>query len=122
MTGFVLALGVDALLRWALRLLVGLAVVGLMVALILIQTVASVLTGGRPAAGATGSAPGLVTPVPSIGLPTRKSSPVLPDDVGASIVRAAQAWQGVPCVFGGCSRAGIGLQLPGPERLRLTGY
>jgi hypothetical protein len=43
----VLALGVDGLARWALGALVTLLCVSLLVALIVIQTVATLLTGGQ---------------------------------------------------------------------------
>jgi len=49
-----LALGFDTLLQWVLRTLVALVVIGLLVTLIVVQTVAGVLTGGRTS-GATGT-------------------------------------------------------------------
>src|SRR5258708_39781382 len=53
-----LALGFDTLLQWVLRTLVALVVIGLLVTLIVVQTVAGVLTGGR--AGGPTSTGGLV--------------------------------------------------------------
>src|SRR5258708_30526766 len=65
-----LALGFDTLLQWVLRTLVALVVIGLLVTLIVVQTVAGVLTGGR-AGGPTstvapvGGGTAIVLPVPN---------------------------------------------------------
>jgi cell wall-associated NlpC family hydrolase len=100
-----LVVAFDVLLRWAFHLLVSLVVLGLIVTLIVVQTVAGVLTGGRPGEGTAAGAPlvagtPIAVPVPTVGQP-------LPGDLGGGIVQIAQLWLGVPYVFGGCSRAGV---------------
>jgi len=100
-----LALGFDTLLQWALRTLVALMIIGLLVTLIVVETVAGVLTGGRTngAAGTVASVGGethIVIPVPNSGL-SRSA------DLGTAIVDLAQTWLGVPYVFGGCTHAGV---------------
>src|SRR5258708_33581657 len=59
-----LALGFDTLLQWVLRTLVALVVIGLLVTLIVVQTVAGVLTGGR--AGGPTSTVGPVVGEPAL--------------------------------------------------------
>jgi cell wall-associated NlpC family hydrolase len=98
------SLGFDVLLGWVIRLLIAFVVGALLVALIVVQIVAGVLTGGKP--GPTSTGPGrtvvagtpIAVPAPSAGLP-------LGNQLG--IVQLAQAWLGVPYVFGGCTRAGV---------------
>ncbi len=102
---FVLAVGLDALLSWAIRLLVGLVVAALVVALIVVQTVAGVLSGGRT--GDAAAAPTTVVARGPTALPVPNARPPLPSDSGVSIVGLAQSWLGVPYAFGGCSRAGV---------------
>ena len=73
--------------------------------LIVVQTVASVLTGGQGGqrTGTPGSALALTpvaVPVPIAG----QSSSV---DLGSRVIQLAQVWLGVPYLFGGCSRAGV---------------
>jgi len=102
--GLALALGVDTLLVWGLRLLLGLVVLGLVVTLMVIQTAAGVLTGGKPTdgrGGPWGVAASRVT------MPMPEPRPTLPGGLSASIVDVARAWLGVPYVFGGCSRTGV---------------
>src|SRR6266498_1304094 len=101
-----LVVGFDILLRWVFRLLVGLAVLGLIVTLIVVQTVAGVLTGGRPGEG---TAPGVVPVVVGtpIAVPVPTAGQALSGDLGGRIVQIARLWLGVPYVFGGCSRAGV---------------
>ena len=99
-----LALGFDTLLQWVLRALVALVVIGLMVALIVVQTVAGVLTGGHPGQRAVPEAP-LVAQGP-IAIPVAADPPVA-GHLGGRIVQLAQLWLGVPYVFGGCTHAGV---------------
>ena len=101
-----MALGLDALLPWVIRLLISLAVISLIVALIVLQTIAGVvLTGGRPHQ-ATGTPGGAVAGTP-IAVPAPGGGLPLSGDLGSRIVQLAQVWLGVPYVFGGCSRAGV---------------
>src|SRR4030088_826999 len=100
-----LALGFDTLLQWVLRTLVALVVIGLLVTLIVVQTVAGVLTGGR-SSGATGTGAPVVGGIP-IALPVPNPEPPRSVDLGSAIVELAQMWLGVPYLFGGCTRAGV---------------
>jgi cell wall-associated NlpC family hydrolase len=100
-----LVVGFDVLLQWVFRLLVSLVVLGLIVTLIVVQTVAGVLTGGRPGEGTAPGAP-VVAGTP-IAVPVPSAWQPLPGDLGGRIVQIAQLWLGVPYVFGGCSRAGV---------------
>jgi len=99
------ALGFDTLLQWVLRTLVTLVVIGLMVTLIVVQTVAGALTGGR-IGGATDTVAPVVGGTP-IALPAPNSEPPRSVDLGSAIVDLAQMWLGVPYSFGGCTRAGV---------------
>ena len=69
----VLALGVDGLARWVVGALVTLICVSLLVVLIVIQTVATLLTGGQPdavsPAEATPGATSIQTPAPAVPAP-----------------------------------------------------
>jgi cell wall-associated NlpC family hydrolase len=81
--------------------------VGLVVALIVVQTVALALSGGQtgedvptadtPVTG-TSTLRVAVTPVPG---------PALSSDRGSEVIRLARTWLGVPYVFGGCSPGGV---------------
>jgi len=100
-----LALGFDTLLLWVLRTLVALVVIGLLVTLIVVQTVAGVLTGGR--AGEPTSTVAPVAGETPIALPAPNLEPPRSVDLGSAIVELAQMWLGVPYLFGGCTRAGV---------------
>ena len=96
-------MGFDVLLGWVIRLLIAVVVVALIVALIVVQTVAGVLTGGNtgPTTGPVGPVVGgtpIAIPAPTAGLPMGS---------GPGIVQLAQAWLGVPYLFGGCTHAGV---------------
>ena len=100
----VLALGVDGLARWVVGALVTLICVSLLVALIVIQTVATLLAGGQTDAVSPAEAtPGATT--------IQVLTPALPAaadaDLGSRVIQLAQAWLGVPYLFGGCSRGGV---------------
>jgi cell wall-associated NlpC family hydrolase len=97
-----LALGFDTLLQWALRTLVALVIIGLLVTLIVVQTVAGVLTGGR-----TNGAAATVVGETHIVIPMPNPEPPRSVDLGTAIVDLAQTWLGVPYVFGGCTHAGV---------------
>jgi len=101
----VLALGVDGLAQWVIRALVTFIVVSLLVVLIVVQTVAMVLTGGQTGQGAGAASPPI--PATSVTLPAPTAGPPLIGDVGARIIQLAQGWLGVPYLFGGCSRGGV---------------
>jgi cell wall-associated NlpC family hydrolase len=99
-----LALGVDGLARWVVGALVTLICVSLLVALIVIQTVATLLTGGQ----ADATSPAEATPgATTIQIPTPAAVPAVDGDLGSHVIQLAQMWLGVPYVFGGCSRAGV---------------
>jgi cell wall-associated NlpC family hydrolase len=100
-----LALGVVGLARWVVGALVTLICVGLLVALIVVQTVATVLTGGQVGEGG----PANVSTVASAAVrpPEPTPRPGLDVDLGSRVVQLAQTWLGVPYVFGGCSHGGV---------------
>jgi cell wall-associated NlpC family hydrolase len=97
------SLGFDVLLGWVIRLLIVFVVVCLIVALIVVQIVAGVLTGGKPGP-ATGAAGPVVVDTP-IAIPAPTAGLPLGNQLG--IVQLAQAWLGVPYVFGGCTHTGV---------------
>jgi peptidoglycan DL-endopeptidase CwlO len=80
-------------------------VVCLLVVLIVAGSVATIVTGGQASASpaaANISAAQTVLPTPG------PAAPQLPrTDLGDRIVQLAQAWMGVPYLFGGCSRTGV---------------
>jgi len=97
-----MSLGFDVLLRCVIRVLIALVVVALMVVIIVVQTVAGVLTGGTPGSTAGPTETVVTTPIAIPG-----PAAVLPPGDKLNIVQLAQAWLGVPYVFGGCTRAGV---------------
>ena len=100
----VLALGVDGLARWVVGALVTFICVSLLVALIVIQTVATLLTGGQTDA----ESPAEATPgATAIQVPAPALPPPVDADFGSRVIQLTQAWLGVPYVFGGCARAGV---------------
>ena len=100
-----LALGVDGLARWILGALVTLICVSLLVALIVVQTVATLVTGGQAGQGGPTDA----TPVSSTTIrpPEPTLQPGRDADLGNRILQQAQTWLGVPYAFGGCSHGGV---------------
>jgi cell wall-associated NlpC family hydrolase len=106
-----IALGVDA--RWVFGVVIGLIVGTLLVVIIVIESVATVLTGAyaRPPAPATSEATSSVLP-PQLStggsLPAPATTTVPENaDLAARVVELAQSWLGVPYAFGGCSHAGV---------------
>jgi cell wall-associated NlpC family hydrolase len=100
-----LALGVDGLARWLVGAVVTLICVSLLVALIVVQTVATVLTGGQ----SDGWAPTGATPPTGATIPLLEPTlrPPLDTSFGSRAIQLAQTWLGVPYLFGGCSRGGV---------------
>lgn len=96
----VLGLGVDGLAQWVIRALMTFMVSSLVVVLIVVETIAVVLTGGHNGQGA----PAIATPV---ALPAPAGEPPVTGDLAGRIIELARAWLGVPYSFGGCSRAGV---------------
>jgi peptidoglycan endopeptidase LytE len=96
-------LGFDTLLQWVLRTLVALVVIGLMVTLIVVQTVAGILTGGRPSQGAVPLAPLAAQGPFAIPAP---AEPLPAGGLRGRIVQLAQTWLGGPYVVG-CTHAGV---------------
>ena len=96
-------MGFDVLLGWVIRLLIAVVVVALIVALIVVQTVAGVLTGGN--AGPTTGPVGPIVEGTPIAIPAPTAGQPVGDQQG--IVELAQAWLGVPYLFGGCTHAGV---------------
>ena len=104
-THVAIALGLDGLVRWAIGLVAGLMVLCLLVVVIVAGTLATIVTGGRASAspGAVHRSP-VQTVLPG---PEPAVSPEPGTEFGDRIVQLAQAWLGVPYVFGGCSRSGV---------------
>ncbi len=101
----VLALGIDGLAQWVIRVLVTFVVVSVAVVLIVVQTAATVLTGGEADhAAAPASTPIAVSPG-AVQVPS--AAPTLNVGLDSQIIQFAQAWLGVPYLFGGCSRSGV---------------
>lgn len=98
-----LALGIDV--RWVINALLALVVTGLVVVLIVVETVAIALTGGH----ADQAASPLSSPTPGspVVMPVPTAAPPANLDMEARIVQFAQTWLGVPYLFGGCSRGGV---------------
>jgi cell wall-associated NlpC family hydrolase len=101
------ALGVQGVARWVMCGLATFIVVGLVVVMIVVQTVALALSGGQTSVDvppADSPIPGastthvVLTPIPA---------PSFNSDWSSEIIRLAQTWLGVPYVFGGCSRGGV---------------
>jgi cell wall-associated NlpC family hydrolase len=82
-------------------------VVGLLVVMIVVQTVALALSGGQT----SGDVPPPDSPIPRTSTTHLVLRPIpaaaLNTDEGSEIIRLAQTWLGVPYVFGGCSRGGV---------------
>jgi cell wall-associated NlpC family hydrolase len=96
--------GFDGLLAFGLRLLVGLVVLALVVVLVVVQTAAGLLWGGRPV-GRSASRFDVPASQP-ISAPRSEPTPVPRSDLGG-VVQIARSWLGVPHVFGGRSRSGV---------------
>jgi cell wall-associated NlpC family hydrolase len=105
MAKIALALGVDGLARWIVGAVVTFVCVGLLVALFVVQTVATLLTGGQTGEGGPKDAqpPASTT----IRAPEPTLEPGLAAGLGSRVLQLAQTWLGVPYVFGGCSRGGV---------------
>jgi len=99
-----LALGGDGFARSVAGALATLIGVGLLVTVIVVQVVATILTGGQTA----GNTPTRVTQAPSTMVPApRALTPAVNGTLSANVIDLAQTWLGVPYVFGGCSRSGV---------------
>jgi cell wall-associated NlpC family hydrolase len=99
------ALGLDGVVRWVIVLVTGLVVLCLLVVLIVAGSVATIVTGGQASPSPAAASISAVQPV----LPTPgPAAPQIPGtDLGDRIVQLAQAWLGIPYLFGGCSRTGV---------------
>jgi cell wall-associated NlpC family hydrolase len=98
-----IALGIDA--RGIINVCVALVVTALVVVLIVVETIATVLSGG-PAVD--GTKPGRISSTGgTIVVPLPTAAPAINLDLEARVVQLAQTWLGVPYVFGGCSRGGV---------------
>jgi cell wall-associated NlpC family hydrolase len=82
-------------------------VVGLLVVMIVVQTVALAFSGGQISGDV---APAADSPIPTTSTThvvlTPIPAPALNSDGGSEIMRLAQTWLGVRYAFGGCSRGG----------------
>lgn len=98
-----LALGIDV--RWVINAVLALLVTGAVVVLIVIETIATVLSGGpSDRAGAPG---GTSTSGPPIAVPLPTAGPPSNIELDTHIIQLAQSWLGVPYLFGGCSHGGV---------------
>jgi cell wall-associated NlpC family hydrolase len=100
-----LALGGDRLARWVAGAIATLIGVGLLVTVILVQLVATILTGAQT----SGSVPTRVTQTSAtvVPAPGTTMTPAVDGTLAARVIELAQTWLGVPYVFGGCSRGGV---------------
>lgn len=100
-----LGLGVDGVAQWVISALMTFIVLSLVVVLIVVETIAVVLTGGQTSEGArTAITPIATTPV---AVPAPTGGRPVTGELGGRIIELAQGWLGVPYSFGGCSRAGV---------------
>src|SRR5205823_5350215 len=91
--------------RWVINAVLVLLVTGVVVVLIVIETIATVLSGGPSNQGvARGGTSASGPPVP---MPLPTAAPPINDELDTAIIKLAQTWLGVPYVFGGCSRGGV---------------
>lgn len=104
-THVAIALGLDGLVRWAIGLVAGLMVLCLVVVVIVAGTLATIVTGGRASVGPGAVNTAAVQTV--LRAPELDGSAGSATDLGDRIVQLAQAWLGIPYVFGGCSRSGV---------------
>jgi cell wall-associated NlpC family hydrolase len=86
--------------------MVTVVVISLVVVLIVVQTIATVLTGGQTSRDAGRSVPPPIG-APVVAMPPPTGEPSLPGDLGSRVIQLAQTWLGVPYLFGGCSRGGV---------------
>src|SRR4051794_35688725 len=98
-----LALGIDA--RWVVNVLLALLITGVIVVLIVVETIATVLSGGPSDQGA--QPVGVTSPGAPVSLPVPTGVPPVNIDLNARVIELAQTWLGVPYLFGGCSRGGV---------------
>ena len=99
------ALGLDGAVRWVIGLVTGLMVVCLLVVLIVAGSVATIVTGGH---AITSAAPANISAVQSVVRTPATAAPHMSGtDLRDRVVQLAQAWMGVPYLFGGCSRMGV---------------
>jgi cell wall-associated NlpC family hydrolase len=99
-------MGVQGVARWMMCGLATFIVVGLLVVMIVVQTVALALSGGQTSGDI---APAADSPIPTTSTThvVLTPAPALNSDGGSEIMRLAQTWLGVPYAFGGCSRGGV---------------
>jgi cell wall-associated NlpC family hydrolase len=98
-----LAFGIDA--RWVINAVLVLLVTGVIVVLIVIETIATVLRGGPSDQG--GAPGGASTSGPPIAVPLPSAGPAANIGLDKHIIQLAQSWLGVPYLFGGCSHGGV---------------
>src|SRR5262245_21510584 len=98
-----LALGIDA--RWVINAVLVLLVAGVIVVLIVVKTIATVLSGGPSDQG--GASFGTPSPAGTLSLPMPTVSPPVNIDLDTRVVQLAQTWLRVPYLFGGCSHGGV---------------
>jgi cell wall-associated NlpC family hydrolase len=97
------ALGLDGVVRWVIVVVTGLVVGCLLVVLVVAGSLATMLSGGQASASAAAANLSAV----QTRLPPPGPAAVPGTDLGDRIVQLAQAWMGVPYLFGGCSRTGV---------------
>jgi peptidoglycan endopeptidase LytE len=91
--------------RWLAAAIATLIGVGLLVTVIVIQLVATILTGGQTAGGAP--TPVTQTSATLVPAPGTAMAPAVDGTLAGRVIQLAQTWLGVPYLFGGCSRTGV---------------
>jgi cell wall-associated NlpC family hydrolase len=99
------ALGGDGLARSVVGAIATLIGVGLLVTVMVVQVVATMLTGGQTTAGAAARL--TQTPVTVVPAPGTTVTQAVDGTLAGRVIELAQTWLGVPYVFGGCSQGGV---------------
>ena len=93
-------------MRWVLGLAAGLVVFCLLIVLIVVGTFATMLGGGQAGMAPAADGPSVIrTLVAAASGP--EGGPSADSSFGSRIIELAQAWLGVPYLFGGCSPTGV---------------
>jgi hypothetical protein len=95
-------------MHWLMGLVAGLVVICLMIVLIVVGSFATVLSGRQSGSAASAESPSVVRTLAVTAPGPRLQGGLSPDiPLGNRIMELAQAWLGVPYLFGGCSPTGV---------------
>jgi cell wall-associated NlpC family hydrolase len=90
-------------MRWLMGLVAGLVVICLMIVLVVVGSFATALSGRQAASAPAAESPSVVRTLAVTALGPDRG----PISLGNHIIELAQAWLGVPYLFGGCSPTGV---------------